>query len=192
LVALPRAQTAGAWDKQTTLPTPVTLRDVQVVSPTAIWAVGDHGVIIHSGDTGRAWSSSQVPSTQLNDVHFVDANHGWSAASDGTYRPTDGGRSWTDLSLQFLGYGKSFGGRSVRRWVHVLSRPTATRAPARLGGCQSGRRRARRVHAAARTTDTATAVPGRGCARADDPDFERRDTRGAAAIDRMFTDTTTQ
>ena len=80
------------------------LCDVWFVDPRHGWAVGDHGVILHTDD-GQHWSSqvSGVVCT-LSSVCFVDARNGWAAGgmaypylhdSSGVVLTTrDGGLSW--------------------------------------------------------------------------------------------------
>ena len=56
------------------------LCDVCFVDPQHGWAVGDHGVILHTDDGGQHWSpqASGVTCT-LTSVCFVDARNGWAA-----------------------------------------------------------------------------------------------------------------
>jgi photosystem II stability/assembly factor-like uncharacterized protein len=61
-------------------------------------AVGDNGIIINTTDGGINWDkkSSNVTSTDLTDVFFVDENNGY--ASGGTMlKTTDGGLTWNDI-----------------------------------------------------------------------------------------------
>ena len=81
------------------------LCDACFVDPQHGWAVGDHGVILHTDDGGRRWSpqASGVNCT-LNSVSFVDARNGWAAGgmaypylhdSTGLVLTTrDGGLNW--------------------------------------------------------------------------------------------------
>jgi len=81
------------------------LCDVCFADPQHGWAVGDHGVILHTDDNGQHWSPqvSGVTCT-LNSVCFVDARNGWAAGgmaypylhdSSGVVLFTrDGGTSW--------------------------------------------------------------------------------------------------
>ena len=75
------------------------------VDPQHGWAVGDHGVILHTDDGGQHWSpqASGVTCT-LTSVCFVDARNGWAAGgmaypylhdSAGVVLSTrDGGLNW--------------------------------------------------------------------------------------------------
>ena len=81
------------------------LCDLSFVDPQHGWAVGDHGVILHTDDGGQHWSPqvSGVTCT-LNSVCFVDVRNGWAAGgmaypylhdSSGVVLCTqDGGLSW--------------------------------------------------------------------------------------------------
>ena len=81
------------------------LCDVAFVDPRHGWAVGDHGVILHTIDGGRQWSpqESGVACT-LNSVCFIDDRIGWAAGgmawpflhdTSGVVLATrDGGATW--------------------------------------------------------------------------------------------------
>ena len=81
------------------------LEDVCFVDPQHGWAVGDHGVVLHTDDGGLHWSpqASGVACT-LTSVCFVDARNGWAAGgmaypylhdSSGVVLSTrDGGTNW--------------------------------------------------------------------------------------------------
>lgn len=65
-----------------------------------IVAVGEHGTIALSDDSGKSWRQAlSVPtSAALTDVHFVDASHGWAVGHWGTILKTvDGGLHWALL-----------------------------------------------------------------------------------------------
>jgi photosystem II stability/assembly factor-like uncharacterized protein len=59
-------------------------------------AVGEHGVIIFSDDSGTHWTQASVPvDVTLTCVGFVDANSGWAAGHFGIILKTkDGGETW--------------------------------------------------------------------------------------------------
>ncbi len=50
---LPSSKERRAWTEATG--TPIAIRDACRVGKSDLWAVGDHGVILHSADTGRSW-----------------------------------------------------------------------------------------------------------------------------------------
>lgn len=71
-----------------------------------IVAVGDHGVVLLSDDSGHTYRQARsVPvSSTLTSVAFVDASHGWVVGHWGVVlRTEDGGETWTlqrsDLSV---------------------------------------------------------------------------------------------
>ncbi len=87
-----------------------------------IWIAGDHGVIFHSADEGKTWSSQESGvETLLCDIEFVDRSTGWASGIIGTVLHTeDGGDSWhrqqtgskrhlLDLSFADLDYGWAVG-----------------------------------------------------------------------------------
>lgn len=65
---------------------------------TRIVAVGDHGVVMLSDDSGKSFrQADSVPvSSTLTAVSFVDATHGWAVGQWGVVLYTaDGGKNWT-------------------------------------------------------------------------------------------------
>jgi len=107
LAALPigQAPESAAPSARRAQPEDACLCDVSFVDPRHGWAVGDHGVILHTADGGQHWlpQSSGVSCT-LNSVCFVDARHGWAAGgmawpflhdTSGVVLSTrDGGNTW--------------------------------------------------------------------------------------------------
>jgi len=54
------------------------LHDIQFVGKKIGWAVGDHGVVLHSGDGGRHWSLVKTPvGCSLRSVCFLTDRVGW-------------------------------------------------------------------------------------------------------------------
>jgi len=66
-------------------------------------AVGSHGHIIYSDDSGHNWQQARVPvSVTLTAVYFSSAKHGWAVGHDGVIlTSSDSGQSW---KRQFDGY----------------------------------------------------------------------------------------
>jgi photosystem II stability/assembly factor-like uncharacterized protein len=60
-------------------------------------AVGDHGDVVISYDSGLTWTQSLVPTRALlTGVSFPDNQHGWAVGHDGVILATrDGGQTWT-------------------------------------------------------------------------------------------------
>jgi photosystem II stability/assembly factor-like uncharacterized protein len=60
-------------------------------------AVGGHGLIIYSDDSGQNWVQARVPvSVTLTAVYFADTRHGWAVGHYGAIlMTTDGGAIWT-------------------------------------------------------------------------------------------------
>jgi photosystem II stability/assembly factor-like uncharacterized protein len=67
-----------------------------------IIAVGAHGHILRSADSGETWDLAAAPTgVTLTGVHFPDAQHGWAVGHDALILHSgDGGRTWTS---QFQG-----------------------------------------------------------------------------------------
>ena len=89
----------GTWEHQSPLPTGATLNDVDMISPTEGWAVGQYvgngGVIVHTTDGGLTWDYATTGVDEPNyAVRFLDSNHGWAASNNAVYYTTDGGRTW--------------------------------------------------------------------------------------------------
>jgi photosystem II stability/assembly factor-like uncharacterized protein len=77
------------------LPTPWTLRDVDMVTASDGWSVaspqtGDYGIILHTTDGGVSWTQSGPMFRQLYTVSFADAKHGVALGNELRYT-TDGG-----------------------------------------------------------------------------------------------------
>lgn len=66
-------------------------------------AVGAHGNIVYSDDSGKSWQQGRTPSSvTLTSVYFSSATHGWAVGHDGLILHTkDAGESWVK---QFDGY----------------------------------------------------------------------------------------
>jgi photosystem II stability/assembly factor-like uncharacterized protein len=66
-------------------------------------AVGAHGHVVYSDDSGKNWSQAQTPSSvTLTSVHFPSATMGWAVGHDGLIlHSNDGGETWVK---QFDGY----------------------------------------------------------------------------------------
>lgn len=66
-------------------------------------AVGAHGNIVYSDDSGKSWQQGRTPSSvTLTSVYFSSSTHGWAVGHDGLILHTkDAGESWVK---QFDGY----------------------------------------------------------------------------------------
>jgi photosystem II stability/assembly factor-like uncharacterized protein len=85
---------ARSWVRQSPLPTAYDLSAGDMVSATEGWAVGNGGVVLHTADGGVSWEHQSLGSdSQLLDVEFKDAMHGWVAGASVWYT-TDGGATW--------------------------------------------------------------------------------------------------
>ncbi len=66
------------------------------------WAVGQGGLILHSGDSGQTWKEQDSGVDRyLFSVDFVDAEHGMAVGTDSTVLITvDGGKIWKRSSFR--------------------------------------------------------------------------------------------
>lgn len=68
-------------------------------NPQYGWICGFNGKVLRSTDGGATWSGSQVSSTlNLESIHFVSPNTGYTSGSAGIFKSTNGGATWTDIS----------------------------------------------------------------------------------------------
>jgi len=77
------------------------IRRVDVVSSSAVWAVGHRGSLMHSDDGGYQWQSAhRQPGIYLRDVAFATEQVGWAVGHDATILSTrDGGQTWQTQTL---------------------------------------------------------------------------------------------
>jgi photosystem II stability/assembly factor-like uncharacterized protein len=83
------------------------LTSVHFPTPKLGWAVGHHGVILHSADAGASWVVQQADRDEASDkagapllgVWIADASTGYAVGAYGYFLATkDGGASWLDNS----------------------------------------------------------------------------------------------
>ncbi len=75
------------------------LRDIAADNAGHLWAVGDHGALLHSDD-GQTWLVMAPPTIfALTAVYFSDQDHGWIVGTHGVLlRTADAGSNWTTQS----------------------------------------------------------------------------------------------
>jgi serine/threonine-protein kinase len=83
----------------TTLSTGVSanLNSIQFINENEGFAVGDHGTIIHTTDSGSSWQHISPPDSALtyNDLYFQSGTTGFIIGEQGKiYQTSDGGRTW--------------------------------------------------------------------------------------------------
>jgi photosystem II stability/assembly factor-like uncharacterized protein len=76
------------------------LRSISAAGESMAWAagaLGGSGRVLATDDGGATWSEQDLGACSgLNDVCFVDPDHGWAVGYDGTIvATTDGGKTWT-------------------------------------------------------------------------------------------------
>ncbi len=72
-----------------------------VTSPQNAWLALDRGTLYETKDGGRTWAAAlPMPGdgSNIGEVLFVDAKHGWWPTLAGFYRTTDGGAHWLSTS----------------------------------------------------------------------------------------------
>ncbi|MDP3829936.1 MAG: YCF48-related protein [Ignavibacteriaceae bacterium] len=89
---------AQTWSWQNPLPQGDHLFDVQFVSSSVGWAVGDAGRVMKTTDGGSTWSiESTTVLRELYSLSFTDANNGTAVGYEGKIvRTTDGGSNWVE------------------------------------------------------------------------------------------------
>jgi photosystem II stability/assembly factor-like uncharacterized protein len=100
LGALTPRVVAAQWQAQSS-PTDVELRGLSVVSSSVVWASGQRGTVVHTGDGGATWSRDTISGAGTLDLRAIAATSPTTAHaisigdSSRVYRTTDGGRSWS-------------------------------------------------------------------------------------------------
>ena len=79
---------------------------IDILDAKHAWAGNDNGEVLATTNGGKKWERHAVSGFdvygQINDVDFVDANHGWAVGVNSTFGPDygrvartiDGGQSW--------------------------------------------------------------------------------------------------
>src|SRR5215204_3558104 len=117
------------WTKQSPLPTGFPLFDVDMISVSEAWAVGEVGTILHTTDGGVSWTrQASGTETRLAAVRFKDALRGWAVGGGLALLTSDGGTTWkassgivgdpvsidcSSLTTCFAGYGYSTASKST-------------------------------------------------------------------------------
>ncbi len=88
----------SGWELQTS-GVNVNLFDIDCVSSTECWAVGDSGTILHTTDGGVNWVLQSSGTTEdLRGIDFLDSLNGWVVGYGPIHlHTTDGGVSWTEV-----------------------------------------------------------------------------------------------
>ena len=70
--------------------------DIQFVSSTVGWVVGDVGTLLKTEDGGDTWIKINPGFCEnVSQVHFIDPNEGWIVAEGSLYHTTNGGNNWS-------------------------------------------------------------------------------------------------
>src|SRR5882672_10975484 len=62
------------------------------------WLSDDQGMLWHSTDGGESWDSAVIYKYFVK-LDFIDETNGFALESNAAYKTTDGGETWTLLSL---------------------------------------------------------------------------------------------
>jgi len=94
-MAPPTSAAASDWIRQTS-GTTSPLRGVAAADGSHAWAVGGHGLILHTSNAGASWHRQFSPSSAaLQDVACADRNNAWAVGNKGTVLHTsNGGATW--------------------------------------------------------------------------------------------------
>lgn len=72
------------------------------------WAAGDDGLVLHTEDSGRAWTRQRIETKEsINDIYFRDKEDGYLLAGNQIFTTVDGGATWA-AATRFLA--QTFGG----------------------------------------------------------------------------------
>lgn len=84
------------WEGQHPQPQGNTLWSLEFTESGIGFAVGDHGTLISTIDSGATWLVRESGTeNDLLSVYFLNTNKGWIFGADGTIlRTLDGGKSW--------------------------------------------------------------------------------------------------
>jgi photosystem II stability/assembly factor-like uncharacterized protein len=100
----PNSFAQGNWD-QILPPTPTTNQMVSIyfANEDTGWAVGEHGTILKSTNSGETWQTIDIPFlTYLLDVYFPTPSIGYIVGQDGLILKTiNEGESWQRLETQY-------------------------------------------------------------------------------------------
>lgn len=71
-----------------------------------VWVGGYGGTVFHSPDAGATWVRQPTTATRaINDIFFLDENHGWAVGWVGLIlRTEDGGRTWQEVRTGTTGW----------------------------------------------------------------------------------------
>ncbi|MCX6133738.1 MAG: YCF48-related protein [Ignavibacteriales bacterium] len=131
-----------AWTAQISPLGYTALGQIQFVSPTEGWVVMGNGKLLHTTNSGSAWSTVNVAGTDtvwfntdnlraLSPMSFTSPSTGWVIGTLGTsqqsrgpvlFKTTDGGSIWVKQSI--AGWSTAFGTQFVdatHGWVEVLT-----------------------------------------------------------------------
>ena len=101
----------ATWQPQDSS-TSAELYAIHAIDSQQAWAVGgttdpisllSRGVVLRTANGGKTWKSLQPLTPALRDVHFQDAQHGWTIGASssgqlsGAFATSDGGQSWRPL-----------------------------------------------------------------------------------------------
>jgi photosystem II stability/assembly factor-like uncharacterized protein len=101
LLSFPTA--LGQWQWQNPLPQGNTLNDVFLIDQNHVWAVGDAGTILYSGDGGHSFEPMNYPShANLSSVKFLNDDVGMIAGDSGIILKTiNGGLDWERIETEY-------------------------------------------------------------------------------------------
>ncbi|WP_300662827.1 YCF48-related protein [Fluviicola sp.] len=70
--------------------------DIQFVSPSVGWVVGDVGTLLKTEDGGGTWSKLNAGICEnISEVHFLNVNEGWILGEGKLYHTVNGGNTWS-------------------------------------------------------------------------------------------------
>lgn len=101
IVAMTTYLGAQSWTEVLEPEIKSTLNDIEMISTTELWVVGNDGLVLHTTDGFATFEEVSLGTeTDLAQVFFIDENNGWIGSEDGlVYYTTDGGANWGEVSF---------------------------------------------------------------------------------------------
>lgn len=90
----------GCWTWLNPSPQGSQLNDVFFVNAAVGWAVGNSGTMLKTNDGGTTWQlQNSGTKSDLFNVQFIDAQHGWIRDEFGIFMTVDGGNTWMPVAV---------------------------------------------------------------------------------------------
>ncbi|MEA3505586.1 MAG: YCF48-related protein [Bacteroidota bacterium] len=101
-VILHTSDAGKTWQQQSS-GTTASFYNVHSTDRGNVWVCGAGGTIRYSSDGGQSWISQNTVDAWINDIFFIDPDHGWAVTAGGESKilaTKDGGQNW---EVQYIG-----------------------------------------------------------------------------------------